>query len=288
MKISNLIAAILILFLLVNLQSAAADISLSAHLDKTNISFESSVELSLEVKWQGGIDRYAFEILPIPTTKNLQVMGTASSISTHQEAAVDMTIRTFNYAFKPTQGGIGTIEPIILRYVLMPDSIPGELSSQRFQIMVAEPIPKKESSRLPLFLAIVGFVAVLSTSAIYLIFTKRKEKAAIEPAKAPEEIFLENLAVLKKESQSDRKQFFTRLYRLFILFIEAKYNLPCQGRATSDLLAELENLEISHESKERLADWLTLTGKEKYAPISGEPGDVVRLISEIENFFNRK
>jgi len=264
------------------------EISLSARLDKTEIPFESTVELSLEVRWQGGMEKYAFEFLPLPTAHGLKPLGTTSAISSRKENGADYTTRTFKYTLKPITGGTGVIEPIVLKYVAMPDSIPGELASQQFQIAIAQPLPPKKKSHLPIIAAISALILSLSICAIYLLKLRRKRRISKEPVRTAEQIFLDDLALAKKESQSERKLFFTRLYKLLTGFMEKKYGISGVGRATSDILAEIEKAEIPLEDKERLSEWLTLADKEKYAPSSGTPGDIIRLSADLENFFNRK
>ena len=51
--------------------SAGENISLSAGLNKSEIPFEGDVELKLEIKWQGDISSYVFEVLPLPELENL-------------------------------------------------------------------------------------------------------------------------------------------------------------------------------------------------------------------------
>lgn len=268
-------------------QAWGEEISLSARLDKTEIPFESTVELSLEVRWQGGIEKYAFEILPLPTAHGLRPLGTTSSISSRKENGVDYTTRTFKYTLKPVTGGTGVIEPIVLRYVAMPDSIPGQLTSQQFQIAIAQPLPPEKKSHLPIVVALSAIILFLSVCAIYFLSLRRKKRIPREPIRTAEQIFLDDLSLAKKESQSERKLFFTRLYKLLIGFMEKKYGISGAGRATSDILSEMEKAEIPLESKEQLSIWLTLADKEKYAPSGGTPGDIIRLITDLEIFFNR-
>ncbi len=265
--------------------ASGEEISLSAHLDKTEMPFESTAELSLEVKWQGGIERYAFEILPLPTTHGLKPLGTTSSISSRKENGLDYTTRTFKYTLKPMMAGTGVIEPIVLKYVAMPDSIPGELTSQQFQISIAQPIPREKKLSLPFIIFLLALVLAVSLGAAYFIVIRMRKKIPKEPVRTPEQIFLEELAVVKKESQSERKLFFTRLYKLLIGYMGKKYGMELTGRATSDILTEIDKAEIPLEAKGQLSQWLSLADKEKYAPSGGAPGDIIRLVTDLENYF---
>ena len=283
--IKSRILAVLMLFSFVT--ASADELSLSAGIDKTDIPFESSVNLSMEIRWQGGIGRYAFEILPLPSAQNLTVLGSTLAVSSRTEAGQEITTRTFKYTFKPTKAGVGIIEPIVLNYLSLPDSTAGQLTSQRFQVIIAEPIPPPVKSNSWKYLIGVIVLIAIMAAAIFFVFRWKRSRVPVAPIKTPEELFLEQLAVAKKESQGDRKAFFTRLYKLLNDYLEKKYGLVAAGKATSAVLNEMERIEFPAGGRERISEWLALADKEKYAPIEGAPGDIIRLIAEIETFFGK-
>ena len=89
MRIRQLFLIFIILFLPVLSLNAGENISLSAALDRFDIPFEETVELELEIKWQGDITSYAFELIPLPELENLKVLGTSSAISSGIEEGVE-------------------------------------------------------------------------------------------------------------------------------------------------------------------------------------------------------
>jgi BatD DUF11 like domain len=269
------------------LTASGDELSLTAALDKTDIPFESSVNLNMEIRWQGGIGRYGFEILPLPSTQNLTVLGSTSAVSSRTEAGQEITTRTFKYTFKPTKAGVGIIEPIVLNYVSMPDSTAGQLTSQRFQVIIAEPIPPPVKSNKWKYLISGMVLIVIMAAGIFFVLRWKRSRMPVAPIKTPEESFLDELAVVKKESQSDRKIFFTRLYKLLNGYLERKYGLVTAGKSTSAVLNEMERIEFPAGERENISGWLTMADKEKYAPIEGAPGDIIRLIAELENFFRK-
>jgi hypothetical protein len=72
---------------------------------------------------------------------------------------------------------------------------------------------------------------------------------------------------------------------LLIGYISEKYGIGTVGRTTRDIADDLEKSEIELEHKEKLSAWLILADKEKYAPHAGEPGDIIRLTTEMEKYF---
>ena len=283
MRIRQLFLIFIILFLPVLSLNAGENISLSAALDRFDIPFEETVELELEIKWQGDLTSYAFELIPLPELENLKVLGTSSAISSGIEEGAEITTRIFKYTLKPIGSGVGTIEPIVLQCVSMPDSIPGELSTQLLKVKIAEPIPAEEKSGIPGYLYIL--IGAVLIGAFVFIMIKMKSKPDVEPVKSPEERFLETLAQIKAENQSDRKMFFTKLHSALSDFIESKYTINTSGQTAEVISGHLEKLKISADEKEKISFWLIRAEKEKYAPFGGEPGDIIRLITELENFF---
>lgn len=271
-----------ILFLCLLSPAYSEEISLSAGLDKTDIAFEDSLSLTVILKWQGDIRKYAFEILPLPKTEKLKVVGTSSAIASGEEDKVEITKRTFRYTLKPTLSGVGVIEPIVLKYISWPDSIPGELTTQQFKVMIADPLPPPKKSEFPMFwLILIIFVIVIII--IFMVIKKRRPQG--EPEKTAEKAFRDGLKKIKDGAQSDRKTFFTKLYKLLSVYIEVRYKINTVGKTAVVISEELDKLDIPLRQKEKLIGWMMQAETGKFAPLSGTPGDIIRLITELENFF---
>ena len=284
-KIKKVIFSLLILFIITAGNIFGSEISLTGAVDKTDIAFEDSVTMTVEIKWLGDIDSYVFQILPLPDAENLKVTGTSSSISSKTVEGQGITVRTFKYVLRPTGHGTGTIDPVVLDYVALPDSATGQLSTQQFDILIAAPIPRGTETNLPLFAKILIFIAAIIIVIIIVYIIRRKKATDIEPVKTAEEEFLEGLESAKKESQNDRKQFFTRLHKLLITFMENKYNLNLSGKTTPLIIEEIVAVEMPELRKEKIGQWLTQADREKFAPGTGSPGDVLRLATEIDKTF---
>ncbi|UCD94625.1 MAG: hypothetical protein JSU69_00825 [Candidatus Zixiibacteriota bacterium] len=265
---------------------SAQEISLSGGVDKTDIAFEDSLTLAVEIKWIGDITSYSFGLLPLPETENLQVVGTSSAISSSTEQDQDITTRTFKYTLRPTGSGVGVIEPIVLNYVAWPDSIPGELMTQQFKILIAAPVPSEGEGGLSLIVRMILAAFIVLAAAVGLVLWKRRAPKA-EPARTAGEKFLEAFEAVKSEAQSDRKLFFTKLYKLLTSYLSEEYKLDVTGKTAKLILEGLNELDIPMERKEKIAAWLENAEREKFAPGGGSPGDVLRLVTEIESFFEK-
>ncbi len=288
MKPLRLLATLLTVFLIFSHRGISQDseISFSANLSKSDIKFEETTDLDITVKWWGDKSRYIFEAFPLPETQNLMVKGTSTAISSGTENGKQYISRTYKYTLQPTDAGVGAIEPITLKYIEMPDSIPGELTTQRFQVLIAAPkiVPQKDESDTSLIF-ILGGIILLGVVVVIVIFIRAGNKKPKEIKKTPEETFLEELAEIKKETGTERKLLYSRLYKLLVGYIAEKYGIGTTGRTTRDIADDLEKSDMEPERKEKLGTWLILADKEKYAPHAGKPGDTIRLTTEMEKYF---
>lgn len=274
--------------ILINHLAVAGKISLSAGIDRNDIHFKDSLSFSLEIRWEGKVGDFQFELLPLPATQNLKILGSSSAVSSDVINGTDITIRNFRYTLQPTKGGVGIIEPVVLKYISLPDSLPGELSSQQFQIFIREPAPmeKPEGSGLKFLLWAIPALMAASSAAVIIVVRRRKRAQAV-PVKSAEELLLESLFSAKKESLSDRKLFFTRLYALLSHYLDLKFGLKTAGRTASEIVGDLASSPMPDTMKEKMAAWLLQAEREKYAPLPGEPGEVLRLVTEMENLFEQ-
>ncbi|MEW5923890.1 MAG: BatD family protein [Candidatus Zixiibacteriota bacterium] len=269
--------------------AVASEISLTGSVDKTDIAFEDSVTLTVEIKWLGDITAYNFQVLPLPECENLKVAGTSSSISSRTSEGQGITVRTFTYVLRPTQAGIATIEPVTIDYTSLPDSTTGQLATQQFKVLIAAPVLRGNETNLPWFAKILILLAALVViGGVILIIIIKKHSAPPEPRITPVQKFLEELGIIKKDFANDRKQFFTRLHKLLVIFLETNYGLSLSGQTTQLILKNMESVEAPAEMKEKIGQWLMHADKEKFAPGAGSPGDVIRLATEIEELFRKQ
>ncbi len=265
-----------------------SDLSLSAELDKTDIKFDETINLTIEVKWTGNLQDYGFKIFSLPKTDRLKVLGTTSKIASNIENGAEVTTRTYKYTFKPIEAGQGVIYPITLDYVAMPDSTPGQLETQEFSVMIAKPVAvKKSGGSHVVWFVIVGLFIIFSVAGVIIILHYRR-KAAKEPVLSPDDELLAELERIKKEVAGDRQAFFTRLYKAILHYIEKMYDLDLQGLTLEAVGDKLGGSNIPEARKEQLMGWLKLAEKEKFAPGTGSPGEALRLATEIENIVKNK
>ncbi len=262
-----------------------AGIQLSQSLDCNEMAFEDSANLTITIEWDGGQAAYRFERALDPFFDRLKVKGFSSSISSQPTADGEKTIKTFRYVLVPTSSGAARIDPITISYLAMPDSISGELVTEPMTITVAEEIPVKietGSNKLWVFLA-GGLVILVVGAAAYW---RKRSAVPDEPILTPVEKFLNALEDAKFSSGSDLKKFQSALHDGLAQFFMEQYSIEVSLLPDDGVVEALDGTKLDEEQKQKLAHWFTQAKRDKFRPVDGSPGEVVRLENEIRAFLD--
>jgi hypothetical protein len=266
----------------------AEGITISQSLDKSEIAFEDSALFQIVIKWPGPQTAYLFNKPLQPSIDRLKIRGYSSSISSSTTDGQEITTKTYHYVLIPTSSGEGKIAPVTVDYLSWPDSIPGQLVTEPMSITIAlRVIPKKPVQMSPYVW--IGILVGLSLTALlvaYIVF-KRGKKVEVEEVLTPREKFLQELSGVKQESGQDLKKFQSGLYKILSQYLAEAFNLQIGDRSEDDLKEGLKDTKLSESQVEALIGWLVRARKDKFSPVNAAPGEVIRLESEIKEFFEK-
>lgn len=267
--------------------SVSADaISVSQSLDAFEIHFEDTVGFEITLTWTGPRSKYYFGRPLEGSFERLKVGRFSSSISSSGSGPDEVTTKQFKYELIPTAPGRAIIRSIAIGYLLWPDSIPGELVTEEMSVRVAEPLPV-EKEELPGSIWWFAGAAVLVAGGGVTVWILRRRRP-VEIKRSPEEIFLDKLGDLRKESGADLKKFQAGLYLSLSDLLTARYSLAVRSIHEEKLEEALVEVGLSKGRAARIAGWLSRAQKDKFAPVEAAPGETVRLEAEIRNFFEDK
>ena len=264
----------------------AGDITLSQRLDRAAMAFEDSATLEIRLTWPGPITAYLIEGPLRPELERLKVRSYRSSVSASGSGETEMTTKVYTFVLEPTGPGIGRIAPMEIRYMSAIDSVPGTLVTEALEVNIAEPRPAADRTgmgRSVVILAGAVFVA-LAGLGIWTYVRRRKTRPA-EPQRTPAEMFLDELQHLRQEASGDLKRFKAGLYPLLARYLHRQYDIVTDRCTADDLVARLEQLDLAAARRERLALWLRESEQAKYRPVTGQPGETIRLETELREFF---
>lgn len=277
---------ILIMFVLLNGLIQAEGISVSQSLEESSISFESNTTFEIKLQWDGPQWTYRFDRPLSPTFDRLKVKGFTSSISSHGSGTDEISVKTYKYTLIPTSSGKGIIDPINIPYVMLPDSIPGELVTEAMTVQVHDSVPVEETDWTNIVL-IVTVIAIVFVVLIIVFLIRLKKKGAGEEAKSPKEKAIENLNTLKNDAGNDMKKFQTGLYQLLRDYVNVQYSIDVEILDDDELTKSIMECGLSKSDGDKLAGWIIKAKQDKFRPIVSFPGETIRLETEVREFISK-
>lgn len=269
--------------------ATAGEISISAEIATASIAFDAKDTLKVNLIWEGEPFLYQIDDFPLPALEKLEILGSSSSVSTAIDSTVpagEITTRTFRYILQPTDFGTGVISPLNLTAKNRTTGQAYELKTGRLTIEIAKPVPKKKSgsdNNIPFIILIV--TAVIIGVAVVIVVIKKKSQRQIDiPA---DESYIDALKEIKKETISDKKLFYSRLYRLLLSYLEKERGLEVSGKTGEEVIRIVDQLDNDAE-KAVFMQWINTAQKVKYRPEAPSSGDVENSYNAVFQFFENK
>jgi hypothetical protein len=268
---------------------SAGDISISAEISNASIAFEDRDTLTVKLVWEGEPFLYVIDDFPMPGLEKMQILGSASSVSTEIDSTVqswEVTTRTFAYYLEPTDFGTGVVLPLNISAKNRVTEEVHDLQTGQLTVEIAKPVPqaKKEESGSGLFWFIILGIIILWAVGIYIHNRKKKAGVSVQPV---DRTYIEALEEIKKETVADRKLFYSRLYRLLLQFLEKERGLDVSGK-TGEEVIEVANSIGNEGERLKIIGWLNQMQKEKYRPDQPSAGDVENSFVAFRSFFEDK
>jgi hypothetical protein len=262
---------------------SAGQISVSAVVSRGSIPFEGIDTLTVSLNWVGEPFQYVIDSFPMPAMEKFKILGSSSATSTVPTAGGEETHRTFIYVLSPVDYGTGVIAPLNLTAKNRTTGEMTELNTGRITIEIAKPLPVSKN-KIPSFVIILGAIsAVIIMAAIAGFLVLRSKKRPAEVA-APQLRYIDALDAIKKETISDRKLFYSRLYRLLLQFIEKERGLAVSGKTGEEVIGIVASLSSENERSSFTA-WLQKALEEKYLPDMPSSGEVENSYNAVRKFF---
>ncbi|RME27350.1 MAG: hypothetical protein D6800_05180 [Candidatus Zixiibacteriota bacterium] len=264
-------------------------ITVTQELDRTEIPFEQTATLQVKLTWPGPMTAYLIEGPLRPELEKLKVGRFSSSVTSRGTGADEVTTKTYTFTLQPTASGVGRILPMEVHYVSLPDSIPGTLTTDALELTIAEKKPVSTSGSGVLNAGLmVGLLTILLVAlAGVVIYRRQKSRQAREPVVSPSQTLVDALSKLRSETGSDLKRFRAGAFPLITAFLADRYGVATAGQSAGQIVEQLSRLDLSERQREQLETWLVECEQAKYSPVTSAPGDVIRLETEMRQFFGQ-
>lgn len=270
--------------------AGASGIGISAAVSNTSIPFEGKDTLTVTLTWEGEPFAYQIDSFPRPNLEKLIFLGSSSSVSTRPDSSIqagEITTRVYKYILEPTDFGTGVIQPLNLTAT---DRVSGEtrqLQTGMLTIEIAKPVPVVEKESMGTAgIAILVISVIFLGGAGYIVIRRLKKRDATDEPSEIEDL-LSVLNEIKRDTVSDGKMFYSRLYRLLLQYLEKERKVYVSGKTGQEVLGVVNELEDEHE-KNLLVNWLDKALKIKFRPQPPSGEEITDTYNEVRRFLENK
>jgi hypothetical protein len=267
---------------------SAQGITVNQSIDRTTIPFEETVTVDITLTWQGTQFAYRFDKPLNPQLDRLKIKEYSSTVSSSGSGDTETTTKKFRLTLAPTSAGKAEIMPITIPYLKWPDSIPGEVVTEGMSVSIADPKPtaQKEEMRLVDWVKLIAvIIAPLALITAFYLRRKRQKNQIVKVT--PKEKFLADLSVLKTDAGSDLKKFQTGLYKILSDYLSDRYYLTADRLMNEDISTLLAQTDLYESQRKQLGEWFERARADRFRPVDAQPGETIRLESEIRQFFEQ-
>ncbi len=283
-----------LILLVIGSGTDAYGIGISAEIDKQQISFDETVLLTISISWEGEQFLYKFDDFPMPELDKLELLSTSSSSSTRigDDGKTEETVLTYSYKLSPSNYGAGAVLPLELVARHRETGLDYPLETGRLAVSIDKPQPKmiETTESGAIWWVILVVVIVGSGATVALILIKQRSKRADRAVPAGQE-YINDLENIKRETVSDGKLFYSRLFRLLVRYLESELHLSVAGKTGEEILAIIRGLENDNENeniKLSYIVWLEKINRVKYSPSTPPVGDIEEMYNAVRKFLENK
>ena len=268
----------------------AQEVSLSAKLDTSAIAYDGAATLIVKVEWGdlGPRQGIVFTSPPHLKADGLVIGAVTTRVSQFQRGTAPFVAREFSFILRPLKPGRAIIHPAEISYVTLPDSTPGTLMTPELILMVAQPAPPgfMESVSLATLVIVILIGATLLAGGV-LVYVRRREKLNLgeREGQLALSVVVRALATLESATHKPRNEFYAALSDTLSELVIGRVGGSLKRSQTEAIVTAAEgDISLSESARSRLVEWLRLAAREKYTPGLGQPGETVRVFSEVEEF----
>lgn len=256
----------LLLLLAVVYGSAQQKSTVKVSVDKNKILIGEPIQLTLEAD------------IPINEPIHFFTIDTIAHFEISERQKIDSSDRDDGTVLKQIiritsfDSGHWMIPSFVFAEGIATDSIPVDVVFSEFNPEqdyhdikdIIEITPKKEESKLWMWLAIGGGVLLLIGLLLYFLLRKKKPVAVVTTVIDPYEEAMKQLEKLR-DSKADRKQYYSEMVDIFRVYVLKRKDIHSLQKTSDDLIVQLRSIALSKEQFEKLSQALRLSDFVKFA-----------------------
>lgn len=234
---------------IVDMNQAEYSVKIATKVEPNHVPMNREVTFTVQVSWQGDMERIEIEEVEEPLLSHLEIIGTASTNHVLGGTSGSRAIKEIVYTLKPTTLGMAYIESVGLRYQ---DKVTGEshlLTTERVPVEVLPPVKERAPNHFPWWIFIIALACIAAIVFVILKIRSSRHTEESEADESPiEETYLNELKTTVSLKEGDRRQAFSILSKLFRRYLAEKYHVPAMEATTESLLSELTHLQLEEST----------------------------------------
>lgn len=264
--------------------SSQTKVTLSTRVDPPRVPLNRPCQYIIEVSWQGDLDEVEIGPFEEPAMTNVTVTGKSAS---HRISGTDTERRaskTVEYTLMPLSRGMARIEPAVITYTQRSTGRVLSLRTDRIEVEVMDPVREPEKS--PKWWILPG-ISVLFVGGVLLLWFRKpsRKKTAREEPRFLEEIFLDEMKQNIHLKDPDRNESFTRLSRLFRLYLSKKYRISTLEATSESLIASLKEQGADDEMVNQCQRVLSMADRFKFSGSQASQAELEESYTLVEAMF---
>ncbi|MFQ5825482.1 MAG: BatD family protein [bacterium] len=266
-------------------------IKTSVRVNPKEVPQNRTVTYTVEISWQGDLDRYEIEKFENPVLTNLEIVGNSSSNWVGELAGVMQAVKTYEFVLKPLALGMAYIDGLIIEYKDKERDKSHRLVTNRLEVKVIDPIIEGSSDLLILTGAIILSLVVISGGG-FLILKRKKAREAEEQLRASESIPIEEkyLSELKEKvilQKNEIQESFSNLSKIIRKYLSERYQISALEITTQEILTDLKKIAVSERIIEAAEELLNSCDVAKFSGGQVERSGLERAYTLFEDILDR-
>jgi len=274
----------------INKTVSESGISLSAQVNTKQVPFNRTLELLIQLKWYGNLDRYQVHQFDNPILNNLEIIANSSANKVSNENGGNIALQEYSFTLQPKSLGMSYIEGVIIRYTDLDTDTEYSLTTNRIEVKVIDSLPEPGDKSWMLWLLLF----VVLAGACIVVFRRLQQRKEEQIRRAREEaekaIPLEEKYLIELKERVDLQDpnldigvSFSTLSRFLRHFLQEKFNVPAEVNTTEDVVSELTKQQIEDRFIDEIKDILTTSDIIKFSGSHAEKTELVRIYGLIES-----
>jgi len=264
-----------------------AEVKVSGTRVPQNVEFKYTVEIS----WNGDVDRYEIEALETPALINLEVVGNASSNRVSERAGEQLTVKVYEFMLRPIEMGMAYIDGMVITYKDVATGETHELKTRRLEVEVIDPVFDDRQNMLMLVVGAALSLIIVAGAAVVMLQRRKRRRASQNKVRVEftliEDKYLTALKDTGNAANSDAVGLFSGLSKLLRNYLRDRYDIDTTGKSSAEIIAALNDQAVTQQVLAQVEEILNTCDTVKFSGGKVDAGTQERIYTLVEDILTR-